>query len=131
MATGSSRLGIGRVLIAIYAVFAVSATARASYQLLTKFQDAPVAYSLSAASALIYILATIALVKRGTSWYRIATIAIAVELAGVVAIGILSYTHPELFAHPTVWSKFGQGYGYVPLVLPILGLIWLRRNKRK
>jgi hypothetical protein len=131
MATGSSRLGIGRVLIAIYAVFAVSATARASYQLVTKFQDAPVAYSLSAASALIYILATIALVKRGTSWYRIATIAIAVELAGVVAIGILSYTHPELFAHPTVWSKFGQGYGYVPLVLPILGLIWLRKNKRK
>lgn len=131
MATGSSRLGIGRVLIAIYAVFAVSATARASYQLLTKFQDAPLAYSLSAASALIYILATVALVKRGASWHRIATIAIAVELVGVLAVGILSYTHPELFAHPTVWSKFGQGYGYVPLILPILGLIWLRRNKRK
>lgn len=130
MATGSSRLGIGRVLIAIYAVFAVSATARASYQLLTKFQDAPVAYSLSATSALIYILATIALVKRGQTWHRIATVAIAIELVGVVAVGILSYTHPELFAHPTVWSKFGQGYGYVPLILPILGLVWLRRNKR-
>lgn len=130
MATGSSRLGIGRVLIAIYAVFAVSATARASYQLLRKFEDAPLAYSLSAVSALIYILATVALVRRGAAWHRIASAAIAIELVGVLAIGLLSYTAPELFAHPSVWSKFGQGYGYVPLILPILGLIWLRKNKR-
>ena len=130
MATGSSRLGIGRVLIAIYAVFAVSATARASYQLIRKFEDAPLAYSLSAVSALIYILATVALVRRGETWQRLATAAIVVELVGVLAIGLLSYTAPDLFAHPSVWSKFGQGYGYVPLILPILGLIWLRKNKR-
>jgi hypothetical protein len=130
MATGSSRLGIGRVLIAIYVVFAVSATARASYQLLRKFEDAPLAYSLSAVSALIYILATVALVRRGETWQQIATAAIVVELVGVLAIGLLSYTAPDLFAHPSVWSKFGQGYGYVPLILPILGLIWLRKSKR-
>jgi hypothetical protein len=130
MTTGSSRLGIGRVLIAIYAVFAVSATARASYQLIRKFEDAPLAYSLSAVSALIYILATVALVRRGEIWQQIATAAIVVELVGVLAIGLLSYTAPDLFAHPSVWSKFGQGYGYVPLILPILGLIWLRKSKR-
>jgi len=29
-----------------------------------------------------------------------------------------------------VWSGFGQGYGYVPLVLPFLGLLWLWRTGR-
>ncbi len=130
MATGSSRLGIGRVLIAIYAIFAVSATARASYQLLREFDQAPLAYSLSAVSALIYILATVALVRRGATWHRIANIAIVIELVGVLAIGLASYVAPELFAHPSVWSKFGQGYGYVPLILPILGLFWLRKSNR-
>ncbi len=130
MATGSSRLGIGRVLIAIYAIFAVSATARASYQLLREFDEAPLAYSLSAVSALIYILATVALVRRGPTWHRIANIAIVIELIGVLAIGLASYFLPELFAHPSVWSKFGQGYGYVQLILPVLGLIWLRKNNR-
>lgn len=130
MATGSSRLGIGRVLIAIYAVFAVSATARASYQLIRELDEAPLAYSLSAVSALIYILATVALVRQGAVWRRLAYIAIAIELVGVLSIGLASYLAPELFAHPSVWSKFGQGYGYVPLVLPILGLLWLRKNNR-
>ena len=127
MATSRS-LGVGRVLIAVYAIFAISSSARASYQLLRKFDEAPVAYSLSAIAALIYILATISLAKRGKKWAVVATAAICFELVGVVAVGVLSYTHPELFAHPSVWSKFGQGYGYVPLALPILGLIWLRKS---
>ena len=32
---------------------------------------------------------------------------------------------PELFAHPTVWSWFGCGYLFVPLVLPFFGIWWL------
>lgn len=128
MATGSS-LGVGRVLIAIYAVFAVSATARASYQLITKYEQAPLAYSLSALSAAIYIFATFALVKTAGRWPMLAKIAIYTELAGVLIVGLMSYLLPDLFGHPSVWSKFGQGYGYIPLVLPILGLIWLSKRK--
>lgn len=119
-------LGIGRVLIAVYAVFAVSATARATYQLFREFEQAPLAYSLSAVAAAIYVLATVALTK--PQLHRLAIVTIAFELAGVLAVGLLSYTQPELFAHPSVWSKFGQGYGYIPLVLPILGLLWLRKQ---
>jgi hypothetical protein len=26
-----------------------------------------------------------------------------------------------------VWSGYGSGYGFVPLVLPVFGLLWLRR----
>ena len=120
--------GIGRLLIAVYGIFAISATARASFQLLTKFDEAPVAYSLSAISAFIYILATIALAKSGESWNKLAWLAIGFELAGVLLVGAASILLPELFAHPSVWSGFGIGYGLVPLFLPILGLIWLRRT---
>jgi hypothetical protein len=128
MSTKPKSLGVGRLLIAVYAIFAISSLARASYQLATKFEDAPVAYSLSAVAAVIYIVATIALAK-GTL-QKLAIFAIAFELLGVITVGILSYTHPELFAHPSVWSKFGQGYGYVPFVLPILGLLWLRKQRK-
>ena len=45
----------------------------------------------------------------------------------MLVVGFLSLTHPELFQKPSVWSLFGIGYGFVPLALPIVGLLWLRR----
>lgn len=120
-------LGVGRLLIAVYGIFALSATARASFQLLTKFSEAPVAYSLSAISAVVYIFATLALARE---WKKAAFAAVLFELVGVLAVGLMSFTAPELFAHPSVWSGFGVGYGYIPLVLPILGLVWLIRRNR-
>jgi hypothetical protein len=121
-------LGFGRLLIAVYAVFAVSATARASFQLLTKFDEAPLAYSLSALAAVVYLVATLALAKSG--WRRLAYLAVGFELIGVLVVGALSLLQPALFAHPSVWSEFGSGYAYIPLLLPIIGLIWLVRNQR-
>jgi len=129
MSESKSKLGIGRLLIAVYAIFAISATARASYQIATKFDQAPLAYSLSLVSALVYIFATIALAKRGALWARLALVAVSFELVGVVLVGALSVLTPDLFAHPSVWSGFGSGYGYIPLILPILGLIWLRKSR--
>jgi hypothetical protein len=124
-------LGVGRLLIVIYAVFAVSSTARASFQILTKFEQAPLAYSLSLLSALVYILATISLAKAGKRWKQVALASVVFELAGVLSVGALSFVAPELFAHPSVWSGFGSGYGYIPLVLPILGLLWIRKSQRE
>jgi hypothetical protein len=124
-------LGVGRLLIVFYAVFAVSSTARASFQIITKFEQAPLAYSLSLVSALVYILATVSLAKVGKSWRQVALASVVFELAGVATVGTLSFIAPELFAHPSVWSGFGSGYGYIPLVLPILGLLWIRKTKRE
>lgn len=123
-------LGVGRLLIVFYAVFAVSATARASFQILTKFEQAPIAYSLSLVSALVYILATVSLAKKGQAWKLTALISVIFELIGVLAVGSLSFVAPELFAHPSVWSGFGSGYGYIPLLLPILGLLWIRKSSK-
>ena len=120
--------GFGRMLVAIYGVFAIAATARSSYQLATKFGDAPTAYVLSAVAALVYILATWAL---ATNRHRLAVVTIGFELAGVLVVGVLTIVDADLFPDASVWSGFGQGYGYVPLLLPIIGLAWLRTTSQK
>ncbi len=129
----SRKLGSGRILIAAYAVLALAATGRASFELLTKFEQAPIPYVLSTISALVYILATFALARSGATWRKIAWSTVLFELVGVLAIGGLSFFSPELFTYAgksvkTVWSFFGSGYGYVPLLLPILGIMWLRSS---
>lgn len=118
-------LGPGRFIIAIYAVFALSASARSVYQLVFEFQQAPFAYLLSLLAALVYIVATLFLAKQ--SFRKYAKFAIWFELFGVVVVGTLSLLLPELFNHPSVWSGFGIGYGFIPLLLPIVGLLWLRK----
>lgn len=121
--------GPGRLLIAVYAVFALSATARAGYQIATKFNEAPLAHVLSAFAAVVYIVATVSLAKPGRTWFRISLAAVLVELAGVLVVGAVSLFDPVAFPHDTVWSLFGRGYGFVPLVLPVLGLLWLNRRR--
>ncbi|GAA4433018.1 membrane protein [Georgenia halophila] len=117
--------GLGRVLILVYGIFALAASARAAVQLLTRASEAPLAYSLSAAAAVVYVLATIALAHNGRRMRRVGWTAVGFELAGVITVGTLSLVVPELFPDATVWSRYGSGYGYVPAVLPVLGLAWL------
>jgi cytochrome bd-type quinol oxidase subunit 2 len=121
----STSSGAGRTLVAVYGIFALAATARASVQLLTKFEQAPLAYLLSALAAVIYIVATITLARGTRASRHLALIAIIIELVGVLSVGTLSVLYPEAFPRATVWSAYGIGYGFVPLVLPILGLAWL------
>jgi hypothetical protein len=124
-------VGPGRALLLVYAVFALSASVRAGFQLATKFSDAPLAYALSALAAAIYVVAAVALARGGETARRVALVACTIELVGVLSVGALSYAHPQDFPDATVWSHFGQGYGYIPVVLPVLGLIWLVRAGRE
>lgn len=118
----SSKFNI--LLIAVYGVLGISATGRASFQLITKFSEAPVSYALSALAAVVYIVATIYMIRGNVFFARLT---MAFELLGVLTVGLLSQMVPELFNHATVWSRFGAGYGYLPLALPIIGLFWIRR----
>lgn len=118
--------GPGRLLLGVYAVFALAASARAGYQLVTKFSQAPLAYLLSAFAAAVYLVASTALARRA---WLVAMVAVGVELFGVLAVGVWSIAAPQRFPDATVWSDFGQGYGYVPVVLPLLGLAWLIRTR--
>jgi hypothetical protein len=113
------------VLIGVYALFAVAAGARSGVQIATRFASAPLAYVLSAVAAAIYLAAAVALAR---SARLVALICCAIELTGVLAVGTAGLLAPTAFPDATVWSDYGSGYGFIPLVLPVLGLVWLRRR---
>lgn len=126
--------GVGRVLVAVYAILAIAATGRSVFQIIDRFSEAPVAFTLSAFSGVVYLVATIAL---GARLRRLAFVTISIELAGVLIVGALSVFAPAVLGlhsidpfgrDSTVWSAFGAGYLLIPLVLPVLGLLYLRRS---
>ena len=121
--------GPGVVLVVVYGLLALAATGRSVLQIVSDYDRAPLAYTLSALAAAVYILATWCLAQGG-KWVRVGTWACTVELVGVLVVGAASYLFPEAFPDKTVWSHFGQGYGFVPLVLPVLGLLWFRKVER-
>lgn len=134
--SGSRAVGVGRVLIVVYAILALAATGRSVFQIVDRFGEAPLAFSLSGISAVVYIVATVALALPGRFWYRLAWVTIGFELFGVLTVGTLSVAAPSLLGlhsldpfgrQSTVWSAYGMGYLLVPLILPILGMLWLYR----
>ena len=136
--TPSRTPGIGRVLVVIYGILALAAVGRSVFQIIDRFGEAPIAFSLSALSGLVYVVATVALVARGAVWYRIALVTISFELAGVIIVGTITTFAPWLIGladndpfgrTSTVWSSYGLGYLLIPLVLPVLGLLYLRRRR--
>ena len=127
---GGSRHGLGSgpglIIVVVYGVLALAATGRSILQISEYFSRAPLSYVLSAAAAVIYIAATYALAR---GHRRLAWVTISIEMAGVLIVGLASYLVPDLFPDRTVWSHFGSGYGFVPLVLPAVGLWWLARSR--
>jgi O-antigen/teichoic acid export membrane protein len=124
-----TRSGPGRLLIALYALFAMAATSRSAVQIATKYDEAPLAYALSAVAAVVYIVATICLIRGTRRARRVARVALIFELAGVLGIGTLTLIDPQAFPDQTVWSDYGLGYLLLPLIVPALGLVWLRRTE--
>jgi hypothetical protein len=117
--------GPRRILIAFYLIFALAATSRGIVQVATTFSSAPLAYVLSLFSGIVYIAAAVGLIS-SRFWSRgLARAACGTELVGVLVIGTASLIDRAAFPHDTVWSRFGSGYGYFPVLLPMLGLMWL------
>ncbi len=121
--------GLGRVLLFVYGIFALSASARAGVQIATHFAEAPLAYLLSALAGVVYLAATVGLAIGGSRGRLIALVSCSIELLGVLTVGILTVADTVAFPDATVWSRFGNGYGYVPLVLPFIGLWWIYRHR--
>ncbi|WP_374118196.1 hypothetical protein [Streptomyces sp. RKAG337] len=129
---GAGRIGRGpgRLLLSLYGVFTVAAVSRSLVQMITKFHDAPLAYVLSAVAGLVYAVITVALWRGGEAARRVALVCCSAELAGVLAVGTFTLVDPSAFPDATVWSDFGIGYLFLPLLLPVAGLLWLRRSAR-
>ncbi|WP_167051983.1 hypothetical protein [Salinibacterium sp. ZJ77] len=128
--------GAGRVLVAVYGILAFAALGRSMFQIIDRFDESPIAYSLSAVAAVVYVAATLAL---AFGWTRVAWATITFELVGVLVIGSVSVFSPAFLGlegasafggQSTVWSVFGAGYLFIPLVLPVLGIVWLRHLQK-
>lgn len=126
--TGRTK-GIGRIIVMLYAILALAASWRSGFQIITKFDEAPIAFLLSALAGVVYIVATFALAIPGRTAWKVAVSAVWFELIGVILVGSWSLLAPETFPESTVWSTFGIGYGFIPLVLPIIGLFWLYKHR--
>ncbi|GAB2621280.1 hypothetical protein GCM10027168_61560 [Streptomyces capparidis] len=122
--------GPGRVLVALYGVFTVAAGARSAVQIAAGFSDAPLAYLLSALAAVVYAVMTAGLARGGARARRVTWAGAWFELTGVLVVGTVSLLVPDAFPDATVWSHYGAGYVFIPLVLPVAGLLWLRRTER-
>lgn len=129
-ATTPTNSGPGRILVAVYGLFALAATGRSIMQVAQSWPNPPLPYLLSALAAVIYLVATVALARGDRASARVALVTILIELVGVVVVGTWSLLDSARFHDKTVWSHYGQGYGFVPLVLPLVGLWWLRRTSR-
>lgn len=123
--TGDRRHGPGRVILALYLVFVIGTVSRSAAQISTRWDEAPLAYGLSALAALVYVVALVSLSMRGRTAWWVSVVALTVELVGVLVVGTWSVLAPQMFPDATVWSSYGRGYLFIPLVLPVVGLWWL------
>ncbi|MEW2552676.1 hypothetical protein AB0957_13190 [Streptomyces zhihengii] len=130
-AAGRSRLvtGPGLLLVWLYGVMSVGAVSRSVYQILTDFGSAPLAHVLSAVAAVVYAFITYTLVRGGEKARRAALVCCAAELAGVLIVGTWTLVDPSAFPDSTVWSEYGMGYVFIPVLLPVTGMVWLRRAR--
>lgn len=123
------RSGPGRLIIAIYVIFVIGTVSRSIFQISTRWDEAPLAYGLSAFAAAVYVIATVSLTRPGVRSWWVSVVAISIEMVGVLAVGLWSLLAPDQFPDATVWSHFGRGYLFIPLILPIAGLWWLYRTR--
>lgn len=123
--------GPGILLVWLYGVMVVGAVSRSAVQISTDFHKAPLAYTLSALAGLVYGFITYSLVRGGEKARRAALVCCAAELVGVLAVGTWTLAEPSAFPDATVWSDFGMGYLFIPVILPVTAIFWLNKARRK
>ncbi|MFI5858494.1 hypothetical protein [Streptomyces parvulus] len=121
--------GPGILLVWLYGVMVVGAVSRSAYQIATEFDRAPLPYMLSAFAGVVYGFITYTLVRGGETARRAAVVCCAAELVGVLTVGTWTLVEPSAFPDATVWSDFGMGYLFIPVLLPLSALYWLRRAR--
>ncbi|MFJ5224598.1 hypothetical protein [Streptomyces sp. NPDC088400] len=122
--------GPGLLLVWLYGVMSVGAVSRSVYQIATEVHRAPLAYTLSAVAAVVYAFITYTLVRGGETARKAALVCCAAELVGVLTVGTWTLAAPSAFPDATVWSDYGMGYLFIPVLLPVTGILWLRNARR-
>ncbi|MEU0219204.1 hypothetical protein ABZ281_30740 [Streptomyces sp. NPDC006265] len=123
--------GPGTLLVWLYGVMVVGAVSRSAYQIATEFDRAPLAYSLSAVAGVVYGFIAYTLVRGGETARRVALACCVAELVGVLTVGTWTLVEPSAFPDATVWSDFGMGYLFIPVILPVSAIYWLRASRSR
>jgi hypothetical protein len=121
--------GPGTLLVWLYGVMVVGAVSRSAYQIATEFDRAPLAYSLSAVAGVVYGFITYTLVRGGETARKAALVCCAAELVGVLTVGTWTLVDRSAFPDATVWSDYGMGYVFIPVLLPVSAIYWLRKAR--
>ncbi|MFE0173136.1 hypothetical protein ACFWZ2_12515 [Streptomyces sp. NPDC059002] len=122
--------GPGILLVWLYGVMVVGAVSRSAVQISTDFDKAPLAYTLSAIAGVVYGFITYSLVRGGDTARKAALVCCAAELVGVLAVGAWTLAEPSAFPDATVWSDFGMGYLFIPVLLPVTAIFWLTKARK-
>ena len=121
--------GPGMLLVWFYGVMVVGAVSRSAYEIAAHFDRAPLSYTLSAVAGVVYGFITYSLVRGGERARRAALVCCAAELAGVLTVGTWTLVEPSAFPDATVWSDYGIGYLFIPVLLPLSAVYWLRKAR--
>lgn len=118
-------LGLGRIVMAIFWLFGAW-TLIVSIRSLIGIGGEPLGPALvSLLAALIYLTAAIALTHNGRRMRMVGWASVGISLAGPILTGLLGVGTSEVSAEFSPWSRFGEYYYYLPLVIPVIGLVWL------
>jgi hypothetical protein len=132
VATTKASRSASDILGFFYGLWAFSALGRSSWEYLFKQNVTTYAPAhLSTFVGVLYIFIIVGLRHRSPRWWWATLVLLAVELVGVLIVGTIDIIwHP--FPYATVWSSYGRGYFFMPLLLPFAGLWWmLRKETRK
>jgi hypothetical protein len=124
--------GAPDVLAFFYGLWAFSALGRSSYEYLLKNPRPAnlVPAHLSTFVGLLYIFIIVGLRRRSPRAWWVTLALLSVELAGVLIVGTLDVVW-RAFPYATVWSQYGRGYFFMPLLLPFVGLAYMLRQETR
>ena len=117
--------GLGRVVMVIFWAFGVWTTANAIIDLF-HLDDEPLGPALTALLAgLVYLLAALGITHNGKRMRILGWTTVTLELIGPLMVGMMSVGISQLSVSRSAWANCGADYYYLPLIIPIIGLIWL------
>lgn len=120
--------GLGRIVMVLFWLFGLL-TAVPALVALIRATDTPIGPRLIAVLAgLVYLVIAVGITHNGRKMRFIAWAATTVALVGSLITGLFELGTDHAAAVTSAWSRFGADYWYVPLVLPLIGFVWLWRS---
>ena len=119
-------LGLGRVVMALFWVMAVVSVLSGTWYLIRE-SAVPIGPRLIAFLAgFVYLAVALGLTHNGRKMRLVAGGGLIISLVAPIIMGLLELGMPAtLPSVPSPWANFGADYYYLPLILSVVGLVWM------